>query len=270
MASSVIPLEDLAQRIARQEAELKALRQEEARRRVQLTKLSRRKNKLESQLRRVETQIASLRRGQTAAGGAAKASRATNRMSSRTSATGTPSLPDMIVRLVQEANGQPLTLREITARATKRGFVTSSTNLYEIVKVRAGELVRKGVLRRAPGRAGLTAGRANTAGATPAARPVASSKGATQKKRKSTPAARSSNGMASRSAEQPSLRSVLLDAMKQASRPLFARELAEKAKAKGYRSGSSDFTNLVGVTLGKMDEVERAPEGGYRLKKRKA
>jgi hypothetical protein len=38
--------------------------------------------------------------------------------------------------------------------------------------------------------------------------------------------------------------------------------------ATGYESQSKDFTNLIWVTLGRMDNVENTKGQGYRLKKR--
>ena len=45
-------------------------------------------------------------------------------------------------------------------------------------------------------------------------------------------------------------------------------ELARLAKATGYQSTSTDFPNLVHVTLNKMNNIERVKGQGYRLKKR--
>ena len=46
------------------------------------------------------------------------------------------------------------------------------------------------------------------------------------------------------------------------------RELAEQALAQGFQTESKDFTNVVSVTLAKMDNVKHVRDQGYRLKKR--
>jgi hypothetical protein len=61
---------------------------------------------------------------------------------------------------------------------------------------------------------------------------------------------------------------ILTDLLAKSPRPLAARELARQAKALGYRTKSGDFTNVVWVMLGKMDQVENVSGQGYRLKKR--
>ena len=47
-----------------------------------------------------------------------------------------------------------------------------------------------------------------------------------------------------------------------------AQELADAVLANGYETASKDFKSVIWVGIGKMDNVERAPEGGYRLKKK--
>jgi hypothetical protein len=66
--------------------------------------------------------------------------------------------------------------------------------------------------------------------------------------------------------EQPSLREVLTNLLRNSPTPLGTKKLGEQALAQGYRSGSSNFTNVVQVTLSKMDNVERVAGEGYRLK----
>jgi hypothetical protein len=68
--------------------------------------------------------------------------------------------------------------------------------------------------------------------------------------------------------EKRSLRLVLTDLLRQSQRPLMTRELAEQALAQGFQTESKDFTNVVSVTLAKMDNVKNVPGQGYHLKKR--
>ena len=57
MTQSTIPLQDLAQRISQQQAELAKLRQEYESRQAQFQELTRRKETLQTELRQVEAEI---------------------------------------------------------------------------------------------------------------------------------------------------------------------------------------------------------------------
>ena len=59
---------------------------------------------------------------------------------------------------------------------------------------------------------------------------------------------------------------VLTGLLRKSKRPLGSGELAQQALAAGYRTTSADFTNVVGVMLRKMDNVEYVAGKGYRLK----
>jgi hypothetical protein len=63
---------------------------------------------------------------------------------------------------------------------------------------------------------------------------------------------------------------VLTELLAKSQQPLPARELAKQAKARGYRTKSKKFVEVLWVMLGKMDNVENVPGLGYRLKKGKA
>src|SRR5262249_4865557 len=115
----------------------------------------------------------------------------------------------------------------------------------------------KGVLRRTPSGTGLMLAKEKAA---PAVAPKAAQKPAVVKAAPSAPVAASK--------ETRSLRELLLHLLGGSKRPLAARELGEMVLKSGYRTDSRDFTHVVWVALGKMNEVERAPQGGYRLKKR--
>ncbi|HTU16946.1 MAG TPA: hypothetical protein VMG10_02690 [Gemmataceae bacterium] len=71
----------------------------------------------------------------------------------------------------------------------------------------------------------------------------------------------------SRRGNQPSLREALTSILKNSRKPLSARELAEQILATGYHSDSKTFVNVVWTMLGKMKNIERVPEKGFRLRR---
>jgi hypothetical protein len=64
-----------------------------------------------------------------------------------------------------------------------------------------------------------------------------------------------------------SLKEVLTAVLKGKKKPLPTRELTGLVLTTGYASKSENFANVVQVTLGKMDNVERVPGKGYRLRR---
>jgi hypothetical protein len=280
MPTTAVPLEDLAQRIARQESQLEALRREYQARQEQLTTLTQRKHELEAQLRQVESEIDAIaHRGKQP--GAVTASEVTPGTSSAAmpkAKTTDVRLPDLIVTILREANGQPISLRRLRDEVMRRGFSTTSRNLYKLVKVRAAELVKKAVLRRAPDGAGLLLAKETRAPATAARKPAPPAKAPGRARKPARSPSSPRNGAApiaskrtpaSAPKEQRPLHEVLLAILKKSKRPMLAKELGAEALKAGYRTASKDFTNVVWVNVGKMPEVERAPDGGYRLKKAK-
>jgi len=121
------------------------------------------------------------------------------------------------------------------------------------------ELVRKGMLRRAKDQPGVVAAMAPN-GRKAAAKQVA--------KAPVTKAAPAKTAPTKAGRNQPPLREVLTELLQKSKRPLNGGELARQAQAAGYRSASKKFADVVWVALGKMDNVERVPGEGYRLKKR--
>jgi hypothetical protein len=129
---------------------------------------------------------------------------------------------------------------------------------------RVQELIASGILKRAEGKPGVVLSATKGESKTDTTKPRIGKRG--KKKRTGT----------SKSVTQPGLdgpkkrplRLILTDLLTKSPRPLAARELAQKAKALGYRTKSEDFTNVVWVMLGKMSDVENIPGQGYRLKKR--
>jgi hypothetical protein len=60
---------------------------------------------------------------------------------------------------------------------------------------------------------------------------------------------------------------VLTGVLKNSRKPLSARQLAEQILATGYHSDSKTFVNVVWTMLGKMKNLERVPEKGFRLRR---
>jgi hypothetical protein len=255
---ATISLETLAERIAERETELQQLKREQDARQSKLASLQRRKQELETRLKSVEKEIAQVAVG---AGGkpapapvkAAKAPRSRRRGKRR----GGKTLASFILETVRSAGGEPVPVARLAEELTRHKFPTTSGNLPRLVDTRASELVRKGLLRRTPNRAGFVLAANGAAKVAPAR--VASP----PSKRKKSPAKKG------RSRQGISLRQMIVQILARSPQPMAARELGEKVLSRGYKTTSKDFTNVMWVALGKMDEVERAPEGGFRLKKGK-
>jgi uncharacterized coiled-coil protein SlyX len=155
-----------------------------------------------------------------------------------------PRLADLIVACLKEAKGKPLTVRQLTDQALKRGFTTSSSSPYKMVESRVQDLREKGVVARAKDQPGWVLKNAPAPTATNGAA-----------------AAKKANG-----ADKPPLREHVVNVLKRSKRPLSLKVLSEKILADGYQTGSSDFANVLGVALKKMADVKRIPGEGYTLK----
>jgi hypothetical protein len=258
MTTPSLSLEDLARHIARQENELDRLRQEFEARRVQLDELSRRKQELESQLQQVESEIQGLATGSLERPAAAPAKRRRARRGQGLT------LSDLIVNLVTEAGGQPLSVQKLAREVVRRKFPTTSRNVPGLVQTRVGELVRKGVLRRTAGRLGVVLGTApNSQPAVTRPRGPARGKG-----KKAGPRGRTARRPApGRRQGQPSLREVITEVLRESRQPLGSGQLAQKILATGYKTSSKDFPGVVSVALTKMPNLEKVPGRGFRLKK---
>ena len=134
----------LPERIARQAAELEALRRDYEARKRQLADLTRRKQQLQSQLDKVETDIRALTGGSTPAP-AVKPRPAVAKGKSK-SKSGV-SLPEMLQQVLRDLGG-PLTHRQLVEEMARRKFPTKSSDLLKQVTTRVGEMVKKGLLRR--------------------------------------------------------------------------------------------------------------------------
>lgn len=125
MTTATLPLDQVARRIAQQETELTKLYHEYAARKNQLGELTRRQQTLQTQRNQVESQIQAVTLGSAPSAAApAKPNSEAKPQKAFTYVT----LPDLLIPLLREAQGQPLTSRQLTDAALRRGFTTTSRN----------------------------------------------------------------------------------------------------------------------------------------------
>ena len=278
---TTVLLDDLAQRIRQQEAQLQDLRRELETRQQQLSQLSQRREQLLTQLQQVDTEIAGITGGAPAArsGGvkqsASKSARtvvigrqpngngAAARPAGEPRPRGTPgtsqgrsdsradqpTLSELIVSLLREA-GRPLTVKELGKELKRRRFQSKSRNFSKMLGVRTRELKLKGILRPAVGQPGYVLAQSTS----------------NKKHKGAQPLHR--NARPQQSGKQRPLREVLIQILKKSTRPLTGSELAAEALKAGYHSTSKNFVDVVWVAMSSLKNVERVPNQGYRLKKR--
>jgi hypothetical protein len=261
-----VPLQSLAERIAQQQSELEDLRREYDARQAHLAELKRRRDELRGQLRQLQTEIKAVNQGESLppVPGPAKATRAMRRGRGRRGKRGHPQrLVDLIVEVMRGATG-PVTVKQLAEEVVRRKFPTTSKNIPPMVRTRLQELVSDGICRHAQDRPGFVLTNPNSV---PEAMTFRAAAGIKRRKRggRRRKAARQagSNGRQKRS-----LQSILGDLLARSRQPVPARDLAEQAKAEGYETRSENFTNVVWVMLGKMENVENVPGEGYRLRRR--
>lgn len=260
MNSQTVSLDDLAQRIS----ELKSLQREYHSRQRKVAVLKRRARKLENKLKQVRGQIDELTKGSEETAAPERAPRVKRRaaklpaMKAATPKTSAPKLADLVVEIVREA-GRPIMIQAIADEVKRRKFSTKSKNIRNLVSTVVTKLVARGMVRRTAGRKGIVLRQPKAASKPTSSEkpPGDSQNGAPAKTPTATPATR--NG-------QPSLQSVLAGILGKSRRPLSAQELADQARAAGYKTKSKDFPHVIWTTLGKMD-VERVPDKGFRLKR---
>jgi hypothetical protein len=277
----VVSLTDLQQQITQRERELQSLRRELESRRNQVTELTRRKEQLQRRLQQVEKEITAL----------ADTTPATTKQSqsmASPSSSVTPRVPDqprlfeLIVLMLREG-GRPMTARQLSAEAQRRGLQPAGRDPVKSVKARLQELKNKGVVWRASGQPGYILAPTTNGARKPNSKPTAPAQtGVPKTSAKPTPlesapnkqrTKESSSTGAVRKAKsgsrggQPSLRLVLMDILKSSRKPLSGAELAERALAAGYKTEARKFVDSIFAMLGQMDTVEHLPQKGYRLKK---
>jgi hypothetical protein len=276
-------LEDLAQRISRQESELQALRRELETRRRQLTNLTQRKQELLSQLRQIDEEIGTLAGGSKP--GKLRSARSQNgtppangtkvpvrqvviprRASSpkavRAQTKQTPSLPNLLLAILTEA-ARPMTVSELAKEAKRRGFRTKSKNFAKNVESRAYDLQKRGLIRHPEGRPGYEL----NGGARPTPARRAKQSKATGAEHGSASARSVQLSFAKFGGNRLPLHEVVTNILGKSQSPLPAGEVAKRVLASGYRTKSKDFRDVMWVTLGKLKNVENVPGIGWRLKR---
>lgn len=258
-------LDQVAQRISQQEAELQVLRRDYQARTRRLDKLNRRRRQLQAQLDKIEDQIQGLNGARATAKApqpilpAQPRKRAKSRAASKKKVG---SLAQLLVTVLREA-GRPLSTKELTDEVRRRGFPTSASDLSKLVGTRVWGLVKKGYLRRTKDHKIEAAN-----GKKSSYRPQPSSSAAKAKSTQNIATQQTTTVTSKARQGQPSLAAVLTRILQKADKPLPGSELARRVLATGYQSQSKDFTNLIWVTLGRMDNVVNTKGQGYRLKKR--
>jgi hypothetical protein len=251
---NAIPFQGLADQIQQRETELARLRKELEAHQTHLAKLTRRKQELLADLEKIDREIAAVVPS-SPPGDAAVPSKTPSPMPAEK-----VSLPKFLIGLVEQA-GRPITTKELTDEVVRSKFPTTSKNLEGMVKTRVYDLVRKGLLKRA-GDSGIVAPKASMKTSdtkVPAAEPKNGKKPTAAAKPAASPAA----------PKWSSLHEVLTHVLARSTRPLSAQELAERVVKNGYESKSKDLKNVIWVSIGKIDGVERVKGEGYRLKKGK-
>jgi hypothetical protein len=281
MSSPTSPV--LEQHIAQLEAQLAQLKKEQ----TLLQNLRARKEDLQKELHRVNAQIAKVtsKVAPPSAGNTVPAAKATPTppaakvakpvsppakvpASPAAVSSAAPSLADLIVACLKAANGKPVGVKQLTDETLKRGFRTTSSTPYRIVESRIQDLSKKGVVAHAKGQPGWVLGKAAPAAKPPAATPM--KHGAT----KSVGAKPGKNGVAKvapyakkdNTPAKPPLREHVVIVLKRSKGPMSLKELSQKILAGGYKTGSTDFANVLGGALKKMKDVKRVPGKGYELK----
>jgi hypothetical protein len=263
MPTPALPLTDLVQQINRHETELASLRQEYESRQARLADLTRRKDELQDQLRQLEGEIEAVSRG----GGAEKGTASPEPAAPATpppvaGSSPAPTLRDLLVELVRDAGGQPVTVKKLAAEVARRKFPTTSRNIPGLIQTTVSGLVRKGVFRRPGGQPGVVLGRPETGKTARAHKPAAKRKGGGKGKAKASTA----KGKPGKVPGQPPLREVITDILGKSRQPQGSGQLAQLILATGYKTHSKDFASVVSVALTKMTNLERIPGQGYRLK----
>jgi hypothetical protein len=125
---------------------------------TQLADLVRRKDELLEQVQEIDAQIHALNWGKAgrARTKASRPRRPGKARGSRPAASGElPTAAEMIVQILREAGGGPVPVRDLAREARRRGLRSRSKNFRKVIEIRTTEMVKNGMLSRAPNRAGL-------------------------------------------------------------------------------------------------------------------
>jgi Fe2+ or Zn2+ uptake regulation protein len=270
-----VSLTDLQQQIAARERELQALRQELDSRQGHLSELTRRKEELQRQLQQVEEEITTL--------AAATPTETEQPRPAAPASENQPRLGELVLTMLREADG-PRTARQLSEEAQQRGYRSQSQDPVNSVENRLQDFKSRGIVRRAVGQRGYVLVSAADSHGQGQSKTRQSAQTNTRKEAMKPAKVKSvnknSNGEGPSSSgpdrtgkpdhreRQPRLREVLTGILKNSRKPRSARELSEQIQASGYRTDSEKFVKVVGSMLGKMKNVERVPDKGYRLKKK--
>jgi hypothetical protein len=256
-------LESLSQQIARQQTELEALRREYEERQTRLADLTGRKEELQAQLQQVEADIQAVAEGNGVR--QIPSANAPQAKLSQAKPARKQTLPALLVDVVRQAAG-PITVKQLTEEVLRRKFPTTSGNIRHLVDTKVRLLVKRGMLRRAPGRAGVLPGKSSTGGMASAGK---TQHGRTKVNKRAAAVPKAAPPKKAEGRQQPlSLRAMLTNLLARSKRPLTGRELGERALANGYQTASGDFLGVVSVTLARMDNIENVPGKGYQLTRR--
>ncbi len=264
-ATTVTPMQSLAQQISQQQAELEGLRREYETRQTHLAELNRQKQELKAQLQQIEEHIRATKQGgplpealtAETEESATKPRRRRRRGRRRSGGSAAPrpnTLGAVILEIMQQAGG-PITVKNLSEEVVRRKYSTSSQNLPAVVKNQIHHLQKRGLVRRVSRKQGYTVkGRAPSASAGPgsAATKAPSGNGALRSKR---------------GGQKLPLRVVLTKVLAQAKKPMTAREMADAALATGYKTKSKNFMDVMWVVLGGMKNIKKVPGEGYALKR---
>jgi hypothetical protein len=269
MPDITIPIDALSQQIAQRESELMRLRQEFETRRTRLAELTQQREAIQARLRRVESEIDAVTSG---------AAPVAEPVAATPEVNGSPAtrltLKEALIEVLREMD-RPMTAKQLGDELVRRKFPTQSGNIKNLVQTRLTDLVSKGVLRRAKGQPGVILAKVAAppkAASAPTKAAAAPAKPAAPESPKVTPAKpaapKAATPKAATRSGQPSLHSLLTKLLQKSRKPIPARELAEQVLAAGYQTKSKDFTNVVWVALGKIENAERIKGQGWRLNKR--
>ena len=155
--ATAVPLESLAQRIARHQAELEALRRQYEARQTHLADLKRRKEELEAQLHQLDAEIQAVNQGKTPPPQPDPTKESPAKAPTAAPPTNTPrpnTLPALLVHLVGRAKG-PITVKQLAEEVEQHKFPTSSKNVARLVGTRVQGLMVRGIIKRANGQPGF-------------------------------------------------------------------------------------------------------------------
>jgi len=163
--------------------------------------------------------------------------------------------------MVRRVKG-PVTVKQMAEEVVRQKFPTNSKDISRLVQTRVQELIAKRVFQRLKDHRGVV-----LAGSNRDLNSQAAKAASTKKAVKKAVSSKTTSPVERNGSKQPSLMSLLTEVLAKSRRPLTGRELAEQALAQDYKTKSKNFLDVIYVTLGKMDNIDKIPGKGYCLKK---